>query len=74
MLQSRKTSVYCSFRFTATKGNTNMLEPLETKPESASNPLQHKQPPHTYIRTQTQTHSHTYTRVPLQCSIFFENR
>lgn len=52
MLQSRKTSVYCSFRFTATKSNTNMLEPQETKPESASNPLQHKQPPQ-YIHTVT---------------------
>ena len=49
MLQSRKTTVYCSFRFAATKRNTNMLEPLETKPESASNPLQHKQPPDTHI-------------------------
>lgn len=32
--------------------NTNMLEPLETKPESASNPLQLKQAP-------MQTHAHT---------------
>lgn len=69
MLQSRKTSVYCSFRFTATKGNTNKLEPLETKPESASNPLQHKQPPpHTYAHRHkdTLTRTHGY-----HCSALF---
>lgn len=61
MLQSTKTSVYCSFRFTTTKSNTNMLEPLETKPESALNPL------HTNSRP-------VHTHIALQCSIFFENR
>lgn len=69
MLQSKKTSVYCSFRFTATKSNKNMREPLETKPESASNP------PH--INTTPPIHTYPprppiHTQIALQCSIFFE--
>lgn len=39
-----------------------MLEPLETKPESASNPLQHKQ-------ALTDAHTDTNALTPLQCSI-----
>lgn len=61
MLESKKKKkVFISaFVSVCFKGNANMQEPLETKPESASNPLQHKQPhptPCTHTNTHTCTH------------------